>query len=136
MVYNSGYEAQVLSLVNTQRTKAGLPVLSANSALATSARAHSVDQAVNNFMSHTGSDGSSPQDRIKRAGYTGNWWGEIIYAGSGSYGTPANAVTWWMNDPPHAAIILGTHYTDFGAGYAFCSTSSYGAYFTVDFGGP
>jgi uncharacterized protein YkwD len=41
-----------------------------------------------------------------------------------------------MNDPPHAAIILGTHYTDFGAGYAFCSTSDYGGFFTVDFGGP
>jgi uncharacterized protein YkwD len=126
----------VLALINVQRVNAGLPALAESSALDSSARGHSVDQSVHNFMSHTGSDGSTPKDRILRAGYTGNWWGEIIYAGSGSYGTPANAVTWWMNDPPHAAIILGTHYTDFGAGYAYCSTSTYGAYFTVDFGGP
>jgi len=138
LVYNSSYEAQVLALINAQRASA-IPAkdpLSANSALSTSARAHSVDQASHNFMSHTGSDGSSPKDRITRAGYKGNWWGEIIYAGSGPYGTPAQAVTWWMNDPPHAAIILNANYTDFGAGYAYCPGGSWGGFFTVDFGGP
>jgi uncharacterized protein YkwD len=128
----------VLALINAQRASA-IPTkdpLSANSALSTSARAHSVDQASHAFMSHTGSDGSSPKNRITRAGYKGNWWGEIIYAGSGPYGTPAQAVTWWMNDPPHAAIILNANYTDFGAGYAYCPGGSWGGFFTVDFGGP
>jgi uncharacterized protein YkwD len=73
---------------------------------------------------------------MKAAGYGGSWWGEIIYWGGGSYGTPSQAVTWWMNDPPHKDVILGTHYTDFGVGYVSCSTFSYGGFFTVDFGGP
>jgi uncharacterized protein YkwD len=139
-VYNSAFEAQLLALINNERAKSGLSLspLQESSALDASARAHSLDQSVNNFLSHTGSDGSSYWDREVRAGYTGAWGGEIIYAGSGSYNNPASAVTWWMNDLPHRTLILAladwADYDDFGAGYVFCSTSSYGAYFTVDFG--
>ncbi len=37
--------------------------------LANAAQAHSEDMAANGFQSHTGSDGSSPADRVQRAGY-------------------------------------------------------------------
>ncbi|GIW86827.1 MAG: hypothetical protein KatS3mg108_1151 [Isosphaeraceae bacterium] len=40
-----------------------------NEALAQAAQAHSDDMARNGFQSHTGSDGSSVEDRIRRAGY-------------------------------------------------------------------
>lgn len=139
-VLNSSFEAQLLVLINNERAKAvpPLPPLQENSALDASAHAHSLDMAVNNYMAHTGLDGSTYWDRELRAGYTGRWGGEIIYAGSGAYNNPASAVTWWMNDPPHRALIMDTEtwadYADFGAGYAYCSTSSYGGYFTVDFG--
>ena len=132
-MYNSGFEARVIALINNERANQGLAPLAENSSLDSSSRAHSTDMAVNNFMSHTGSDGSSYWDREVRAGYTGRWGGEIIYAGSGPYNSPDQAVYWWMNDPPHRAIILAD-YNDVGAGYAFCSTSSYGGYFTADFG--
>jgi uncharacterized protein YkwD len=84
--------------------------------------------AINHFMAHTGSDGSTFWDRAMRAGYTGHWGGEIIYGGYG-VGSPEAAVNWWMNDAPHKAMIVGD-LNDFGAGYSYCS----GGYFTVDFG--
>ena len=136
VVYNYDYESQTAALLNQQRNQNGLPSLAVNAALTASARGHSIDMVTHNLEQHNGSDGSTPQQRMKAAGYGGSWWGEIIYWGGGSYGTPSQAVTWWMNDPPHKDVILGTHYTDFGAGYVSCSTFSYGGFFTVDFGGP
>jgi uncharacterized protein YkwD len=133
LIYNGGFEARVIALINVQRANAGLGALTENASLDSSSRSHSIDMALNDFMSHTGSDGSSFWDREVRAGYTGHWGGEIIYAGSGMYNSPDQAVTWWMNDPPHKAIILGD-YNDVGAGYAYCPSDTYGGFFTADFG--
>jgi uncharacterized protein YkwD len=129
---NPGFEAQVISLINTERGNAGLSPLSENEALDAAARGHSVDMAVNNFMSHTSSDGSSFSDRISRAGYSYGSIGENVAAGQSS---PADVVAAWMGSSGHKANILGP-YVDIGAGYASCSTSTYGSYWTVDFGSP
>jgi uncharacterized protein YkwD len=133
LVHNGAFESQVLTLINAQRAAAGLGALTDSFPLETSSGIHSDDQAANNFLSHTGSDGSTYWQREVAAGYTGRWGGEIIYAGSGSYNNPQSAVTWWMNDAPHKAVILAD-YNDFGAGYAYCPSGSYGGFFTVDFG--
>jgi uncharacterized protein YkwD len=126
--FNFEWEAQVAELLNQERAKYGLPPWRLNSILTSTARAHSVDMVTNKFMSHTGSDGRTPKQRIADAGYIGNWWGEIIAGGN-----PTIAVNWWMNEPGHRAQIINTHYTDFGVGYAYC----YGqGWFTVDQGGP
>jgi uncharacterized protein YkwD len=135
-VYNYDYESQTASLLNAQRNANGLPSLSLNGALTNSARGHSIDMVTHNLTQHDGSDGSTPRQRMSQAGYGGSWWGEIIYWGSGSYGTPSQAVTWWMNDPPHKDVILNSHYADFGVGFVSCSSFAYKGFFTVDFGGP
>jgi uncharacterized protein YkwD len=114
-------------LINNERAKVGLAPLVANGALEISAGWHSDDMAVNHFMAHTGSDGSTFWQRAVSAGYTGHWGGEIIYGGGNS--SPEAAVAWWMSDAPHKAMIVGD-LNDFGAGYANCS----GNYYTVDFG--
>jgi uncharacterized protein YkwD len=136
VVYNYDYESQTASLLNAQRNQNGLPSLSVSGALTNSARGHSIDMVTHNLTQHNGSDGSTPRQRMTQAGYGGSWWGEIIYWGGGSYGTPSQAVTWWMNDPPHKDVILESHYTDFGVGYVSCSSFAYTGFFTVDFGGP
>ena len=125
LTHNGAYEQQLYDLINNERTQAGLAPLTVNNALEISAGGHSDDMAVNHFMSHTGSDGSTFWERIVRAGYTGRWGGEIIASGS----SPQAAVTWWMNDGPHRDVILGD-LDDFGAGFAHCDSN----YFTVDFG--
>ena len=123
----------MLTLINNQRLLAGLAALTDSYPLEISSGEQSDDQAANNFLSHDGSDGSTYWEREVAAGYTGRWGGEIIYAGSGTYNNPQNAVNWWMNDASHKAIILAD-YNDFGAGYAWCPTGTYGGFFTVDFG--
>jgi uncharacterized protein YkwD len=125
LTHNSAFEQQLYVLINNERANVGLAPLTENGALEISAGLHSDDMAVNHFMSHTGSDGSTFWQRAVRAGYTGRWGGEIIMGGS----SPEAAVAWWMSDAPHRDMILGA-LDDFGAGYAHCSSN----YFTVDFG--
>jgi uncharacterized protein YkwD len=112
-------------LINNERANVGLGPLTVNYPLETSSGIHSDDMAVNHFMSHTGSDGSTFWQRALSAGYTGHWGGEIIMGGD----SPEAAVAWWMSDGPHRDMILGD-LNDFGAGFSHCSSN----YFTVDFG--
>jgi len=123
----------VLTLINIQRALAGLGPLADSYPLEVSSGEHSDDQALNNYLAHNGLDGSTYWTREVAAGYTGRLGGEIIYAGLGASNNPQSAVDWWMNDAPHKAIILAD-YNDFGAGYAYCPSGTYGGFFTVDFG--
>ncbi|MBN1438538.1 MAG: CAP domain-containing protein [Anaerolineales bacterium] len=128
--FNFEWEEQVAVMINEERAEYGQYALRLDDRLTNSARAHSVDMVVNRFMSHTGSDGSTPQERERRAGYYGRYWGEIIGGG-----TPTIAVNWWMNEPGHRDMVLGTNwpYVDYGVGYAYCPGQGW---FTVDFGAP
>ena len=123
---------EIVTLINNARKAAGLPPLNVNAQLTASAQGHSDDMACHNLVSHTGSDGSSAQERIIAAGYSPSDWGEVIYAG----GSAQQAFDGWMNDPPHRAIILDPKMVDAGAGYTYVAGSEYGGYFTVDFGTP
>jgi uncharacterized protein YkwD len=77
-------------------------------------------------MSHTGSDGSSPGDRITRAGYTWSAYGENVAYG---YATPEQVMNGWMNSPGHRANILNCSFKEIGVGLA-----QPGSYWTQDFG--
>jgi uncharacterized protein YkwD len=129
---NAGYVNQVLSLINAERAKAGLSTLTVNAQLAAAAQGHSADMACNNFLSHTGSDGSYINDRLSRAGYPINTgFSEII-----AIGTPQDAINQWQSDQPHWDMVLNGGVTEIGVGYAYYSSSDYGGYITVDFGSP
>lgn len=129
---NAGYVNQIVSLINQARTAAGLSTLSVNPQLEAAAQAHSADMACNNFLGHTGSDGSYINDRLSRAGYPlGNGFSEII-----AIGAPQDAVNQWKSDGPHWDIVMNKDVTALGAGYAYSAKSDYGGYITVDFGSP
>ncbi|NWG07425.1 MAG: hypothetical protein HXY35_12150 [Chloroflexi bacterium] len=130
---NTTFEAQVLTLLNQRRASHGVPPLTSNSKLLSAARRHSQDMACNNFMSHTGSDGSSPQDRIIDAGYDFSTWGENIAAG---YTSPSSVVDGWMDSAGHRANILNPNFTEIGVGYVYNEDSMYGHYWTTVFGAP
>jgi hypothetical protein len=75
-----------------------------NEALASAAQAHSDDMARNGFQSHTGSDGSSVEDRIRRAGYgTPIRSAENAYAYAESIDQAMQAFTldWGVSDKGH-----------------------------------
>ena len=127
---NAGYVNQIASLINAERTNAGLSALNVNAQLAAAAQGHAADMACNNMISHTGSDGSSSYSRILASGYSGPYSEEIIYGGGG----PQAAMSWWMSDKIHHDAILNPKSSEIGVGYAYFSNGSYGDYIAVDFG--
>jgi uncharacterized protein YkwD len=122
----SGVTARIVQLVNAERAKAGCRPLTVNAELMKAAQAHSADMAAHQNMSHTGSDGSSPGDRITRAGYVWSAYGENVAYG---YATADQVMTGWMNSPGHRANILNCSYQEIGVGLA-----QPGSYWTQDFG--
>ena len=59
--------------------------------------------------------GSSLAQRVTDAGYAPYAkLGEVVFWGTGSAGTPATAVMWWMNSPGHRAIITDCGLTEAG----------------------
>ncbi|KAG3127346.1 hypothetical protein PI124_g22055, partial [Phytophthora idaei] len=124
------YAASMLASVNAQRAAQGLPALCMNTKLMAASMRHSTDMAVNNFMSHTGSDGSTMSMRVTAAGYKWTRVAENVAAGQSSV---AAVMTSWMNSPGHRANILGD-YTMFGTAYAYNIGSTYKHYWTQNFG--
>ncbi|MBN2555827.1 MAG: CAP domain-containing protein [Anaerolineales bacterium] len=133
---SSAFEATLVSLINDERSARGLTPYIVDPRLTASARVHSTDMACNNFLSHIGSDGSTSGERMLAQGYTYSWHGENIYAGGGSYNAPQQAFTWWMNSEPHRNNLMSPNYIHIGIGYIYGPASSYGGYFTANFGRP
>lgn len=134
--FDAGIESSVLAYVNYQRTNAGLQALTVSGALTSAARSHSQDMAANNFFSHTGSNGSSPFDRMRSAGFSYSAAAENIYAATGSQNSASAAVAAWMASSGHRENILNGAYTYAGVGYYCSSGSEYEGYYTIDFGRP
>ncbi|MCS7089580.1 MAG: CAP domain-containing protein [Verrucomicrobiota bacterium] len=92
--------------------------------LLAAARRHSWDMATNRFQGHTGSDGSSPGDRINRVGYPWQMYGENVfaYARSVFHGHAAFEVDWGvgpygMQEPPgHRLNIHQAAFREVGIG--------------------
>lgn len=128
---NGGYVADLIALINQARTKANLPSLTVSAQLTEAAQAHSADMACNNFLSHTGSNGSSIGDRLTKAGFASFTYFEII-----AIGTPQAAMDQWRADADHWQAVLSPNASLIGVGYAYYSASDFGGYITVDFGKP
>jgi len=125
------FESDVIDLVNIEREARGLHPLAYDDSLAAAARDHSEDMAVQDYFSHTSLDGRTVGDRITDAGYSYNTYGENIGAGQP---TPEVVVNSWMSSSGHRANILNANFCDIGVGYAYESGSTYGHYWTQDFG--
>lgn len=118
----------LIGAINDARTYRGLAALHPNGALMQAAEDHSADLANNNRWSHTGSDGSTPQERMRRAGYPLGEGDEALAANS----TDINEiVTAWTRNTRHYAMLMNPDYVDIGAGHAYNAASLYGDYWTL-----
>ena len=131
-VLSGSYPGEIANLINKARSDAGIPALTVNSQLTAAAQGHSNDMACFSLLSHSGSNGSTIQQRISKAGYSASYSEEMIYAG----GYPQDAFNWWLGDPVHNNIIFDNRVTEIGVGYSYVSDSAYGGYFTVDLASP
>jgi len=135
-VINTGFESQVVQMVNQERQSRGLYAYAVQSQLRAAARVHAADMACNHFTGHTGSDGSSVRDRVEAQGYAWSWIGENYMVTHDTVNGPQVAFNWWMNSAPHTANILSPNYTEFGVGYVYSDQSDYGGYFVIVFARP
>jgi uncharacterized protein YkwD len=110
------YENELLGYINQLRQENGLSPLNMQSQLRGAAREHSNDMACNNFVSHTGTNGTTNHDRILAYGYSYSWRGENIYMGWNA--TPAVAFDWWINSEPHLKNLLNSNFIHIGIGHS------------------
>ncbi len=105
-------EAQMLALVNEERTKAGLSPLVADPELTPVARAHSSDMFARGYFSHYTPEGQDPFARMRAANITFRTAGENLALAP----TLSIAHTGLMNSPGHRANILRPQFGRVGIG--------------------
>jgi uncharacterized protein YkwD len=128
---NPEYVETLIELVNQARVDVGRGALTANKELTAAARRHSLDMACNDFMKHSGSDGSWTGDRVTDAGYTNPYYLEIL-----AIGLPQDAMNQWRIEKKDWDMLLNSRVKEIGVGYVFSKFSSYGGYWTIVMGGP
>lgn len=115
----SSDSALLLSLINQARVSAGLVPFSVSATLTGAAQAHALDMAQHGVaLGHSGSDGSTPTQRIVGAGYPGYSWGPFVGENWAAYRTIQESMDAWMSDQPHRSNILSTTYREIGIGVA------------------
>ncbi len=134
--------ARVLELVNVARARArrcggesfaAAAPLARDRALERIALAYAQDMARYAFMDHTGRDGSSPQQRISRAGYAWVEAGENLARGVMN----ADAVVeGWLGSPEHCANLMRPAYTRMGVAFAVNPNDAAGVYWAQEFARP
>lgn len=113
------FEDRVIELTNEERAKAGCPEVDEDSDLREAAEAHSQDMAFNDFFSHTGSNGSTPSERVASAGYEAAPGSVAENIGAG-YATPEQVVQGWMESTEgHRENILNCSHEEIGVGYVY-----------------
>ena len=116
----SALELEVLSLINEHRAYGytcgqddllPAPPVFWNSNLDEASEMHVMDMYSNNFVSHIGSDGSTPIERLDSVNYQYSYSGENVARGPA---TPHEAVEAFMDSPTHCAVMMSPNYTHVG----------------------
>ncbi|TFL18114.1 CAP domain-containing protein [Jannaschia formosa] len=105
---------RALDAVNALRQGAGVPALVLDDRLTAAAETHSRDMSLQNRPWHFGSDGSSPIDRARRAGFDGVFLGEAI---SETFESELETIAAWMQEPGPRAVILDRQARRMGFGF-------------------
>ena len=109
------------------------PLVMGPPALERAAVAHSQEMATRDYMDHIGHDGSSPADRVTRAGYKWSAIGENLASG---VMTADAVVNGWVGSPHHCENLMSARFTEMSVAYAVDTKSNGGIYWTQMFGTP
>jgi uncharacterized protein YkwD len=115
---------------NEERAREKLPPLKLEPRLEEAAKVHAKDMADHDSMSHDGSDGSKPRERVIRAGYHYLTTGENVARG---YRDVKTVMQSWMDSPPHKKNVLGD-FTEIGLAVAYDKEGQ--PHWCVEFGKP
>lgn len=134
--------ARVLELVNAARAEARrcgrqefapAPPVTASPVLAAAAAAHARDMAEHAELTHTGSDGSKPADRITRAGYAWRASGENVASGQRNADAVVAA---WLESPGHCSNIMEPNFKEMGVAFVQVPDANPGIYWAQSFATP
>jgi uncharacterized protein YkwD len=138
------YQNEVIRLTNVERAKAGLAPLTPNALLTQAAEAFARDMDTkNSYLGHTGSNGSTPIDRIKATGYAAAWFdmgngqlrGIPLENSASGQRSPVEVVAGWMNSQGHRNAILDVAAKDIGVGFQYDNETGQ-TYWVQNFGNP
>lgn len=128
---NSAPAEQLFIYINETRRQFNLAPLQNVTLLSVAAQNHAADMAAHGFTAHTGSDGSSPEERFIWHGYSGGYGGETTAWG---FEHAWQAVEFWVNSPSHRRIVLNEAATDVGVGYFVDFNAPNVWYWSAEFG--
>ena len=130
----TGMIGQILNLINNAREAAGLLPMSISPTLTGSAENHSNDMAAHQLTSHTGSDGSTTEGRIRATGYfdLGDGLSAAAENVASGYQTAEAVFTGWMNSPGHRANIMNPDFVVVGMAVKYDDDGV--PYYTQNFG--
>lgn len=120
-------------LINKYRKEKGLKPLKLNAELSSAAKAHSRDLAKWDRISHFGSDGSNPWDRVKRAGYNARLAAENVGTGQVSIDEVFKG---WKESPGHNKNLLLTDAEHMGIALVQDPKTEFKTFWTLVVGSP
>jgi uncharacterized protein YkwD len=124
-------QVRMRDAVNALRGARGLAPLELNVQLTSAAATQARDMSVQQRAWHFGSDGSSPVERVARAGYRGVFLGELV---AETYETELETLAGWMETREARAVLLDTRLREIG--FAWHQEASGKLWWTATFGAP
>lgn len=115
-------------LINAYRRQKGLKPLALNPQLSDAAKAHSRDLAKWDRISHYGSDGSNPWDRVKRTGYPAKVAAENVGTGQVDFG---EVMRGWKDSPGHNKNLLLSDASEMGLALVQDPKSEFKSFWTL-----
>ena len=118
-------------LINGYRKQHGLKPLTLNAEVTAAAKAHARDLAKWDRISHYGSDGSNPWDRVKRAGYNARVAAENVGTGQASI---EEVFKGWQESPGHNKNLLMADVEHIGIALVAEPKSEFKTFWVLTFG--
>lgn len=120
-------------LINAYRKKHGLKALRLDPSLTNAAKAHSRDLAKWDRISHFGSDGSNPWDRVKRTGYKARLAAENVGTGQVDI---AEVFKGWQQSAGHNKNLLLADAEHMGIALVTDPKTEFKTFWTLVLGSP
>jgi len=120
-------------IINAYRKKHGLKPLKLNPELTEAAKEHSRDLAKWDRISHYGSDGSNPWDRVKRTGYKARLTAENVGTGQVDF---SEVMKGWEASPGHNKNLLTADAQHMGIALVQDPKTEFKSFWTLVIGAP
>ncbi len=119
--------------INAYRKQTGLKPLKLNPELTEAAKGHSRDLAKWDRISHYGSDGSNPWDRVKRSGYKARLTAENVGTGQIDFN---EVMRGWKDSPGHNKNLLMSDADHMGIALVQYPKTEFKSFWTLVLGSP